>query len=54
MKDQLRELLTNFGRIDELFMDFSYPGGENGKGHKEWDSEGLLKIVRELQPPYSG
>jgi len=49
MKEQLRELLTNYGRIDELFMDFSYPG-ENGKGHKEWDSEGLLKIVRELQP----
>ncbi|MDR0348919.1 MAG: alpha-L-fucosidase [Tannerella sp.] len=49
MKDQLRELLTDFGRIDELFMDFSYPG-ENGKGHKDWDSEGLLKLVRELQP----
>ncbi len=49
MKDQLRELLTNYGRIDELFMDFSYPG-ENGKGHKEWDSEGLLKLARELQP----
>ena len=23
MKDQLRELLTNYGRIDELFLDFS-------------------------------
>jgi alpha-L-fucosidase len=49
MKDQLRELLTNFGRIDELFMDFSYPG-EGGKGHKDWDAEGLMKLIRELQP----
>jgi alpha-L-fucosidase len=49
MKDQLRELLTQFGRIDELFMDFSYPG-KDGKGHEEWDAEGLMKLIRELQP----
>lgn len=49
MKDQLLELLTDYGRIDELFMDFSYPG-EGGKGHEDWDSEGLLKLIRELQP----
>jgi alpha-L-fucosidase len=49
MKNQLTELLTQFGQIDELFLDYSYPG-ENGKGHKEWDSEGLLKLVRQLQP----
>jgi alpha-L-fucosidase len=49
MKDQLTELLTGYGRIDELFVDFSYPG-KNGKGHKDWDSEGLLKLVRSLQP----
>jgi alpha-L-fucosidase len=46
MKDQLTELLTQFGRIDELFLDYSY----NEKGHREWDSEGLLKLVRQLQP----
>ncbi|MDR1202481.1 MAG: alpha-L-fucosidase [Tannerellaceae bacterium] len=49
MKNQLRELLTEFGRIDELFMDFSY-SNEGGKGHEDWDSEGLIKLVRELQP----
>lgn len=49
MKDQLRELLTQYGQIDELFLDFSYPG-EDGKGHEDWDSEGLIKLVRELQP----
>lgn len=46
MNDQIQELLTNFGQIDELFMDFSYPG----KGHEQWDSEGLLKLARQLQP----
>jgi alpha-L-fucosidase len=46
MKNQLTELLTNYGQIDELFLDFSY--GE--KGRNEWDSEGLLKVIRKLQP----
>ncbi|MDR3093931.1 MAG: alpha-L-fucosidase [Bacteroidales bacterium] len=49
MKNQMTELLTKYGRIDELFTDFSYPG-ENGKGHEDWDSEGLLKLIRQLQP----
>jgi alpha-L-fucosidase len=49
MKDQLTELLTKYGRIDELFLDFSYPG-KNGKGHNEWNSEDLLKLIRSLQP----
>ncbi len=49
MKDQLTELLTQYGQIDELFLDFSYPG-EEGKGHEDWDAEGLLKVIRKLQP----
>ena len=49
MRDQLTELLTQFGRIDELFLDFSYPG-PNGKGHEDWDAENLLRLVRKLQP----
>jgi alpha-L-fucosidase len=49
LRDQLTELLTQFGRIDELFLDFSYPG-EDGKGHEDWDSENLLKLIRKLQP----
>ncbi len=54
---QARELLTGFGQIDVLFYDFSYPRGKEGrpdtwvgKGADEWDSEGLLKLTRELQP----
>ena len=49
MKDQITELLTNYGKIDIIWFDYSYPG-ENGKGHEDWDSEGLLKLARTLQP----
>ena len=46
---QVRELLTEFGRVDYIFFDFSYPG-EEGKGRNDWQSEKLLKMVRKLQP----
>jgi alpha-L-fucosidase len=46
---QVREILTEFGRIDTLFLDFSFPGA-NGKGRNEWRSEKLLKMIRKLQP----
>ena len=49
MLAQLTELLSNYGRIDELFLDFSYPGA-NGKGHQDWGSEELLRLIRKLQP----
>lgn len=49
LHNQVRELLTNYGKIDILWLDFSYPG-ENGKGAKDWDSENLLKMIRQLQP----
>ncbi|MCL5104967.1 MAG: alpha-L-fucosidase [Armatimonadetes bacterium] len=53
---QVRELLTEFGKVDILWFDFSYPKdaskpeGWIGKGHKDWESEKLLKTIRELQP----
>lgn len=56
---QVRELLSNYGQIDYLFFDFSYPveGGTAsagtrypGKGRKEWGSEDLMAMIRELQP----
>jgi alpha-L-fucosidase len=49
LHNQVRELLTNYGKVDMLWLDFSYPG-ENGKGHQDWDSEKLIKMVRQLQP----
>ncbi|MFA5816872.1 MAG: alpha-L-fucosidase [Bacteroidales bacterium] len=50
LKDQVRELLTNYGKIDIIWLDFSSPTGKYGKTRKDWDSENLLKMVRELQP----
>jgi alpha-L-fucosidase len=49
MKNQVRELLTNYGEISIIWFDFSFPG-ENGKGRNDWDSEALLKLARSLQP----
>ena len=49
MRAQVRELLTEFGPIDILWFDFSYPG-KDGKGHEDWESEALVKMIRELQP----
>jgi len=54
MRDQVRELLTGFGKIDVIWFDFSYPqrelNGLKGKGHLDWESEALVRTVRELQP----
>jgi len=49
---QVRELLTQFGRIDVLWCDFSYPNPEpgRGKGRDDWQSEKLYAMIRELQP----
>lgn len=49
MKDQVRELLTNYGEISIMWFDFSFPG-KHGKGRDDWDSVGLLKLARSLQP----
>jgi len=43
---QTRELLTNYGKIDIMWYDFSYPE----KGRDAWQSEELVRLVRELQP----
>jgi len=49
LRGQVRELLTEFGRLDILWCDFSYPGAD-GKGRDDWQSEQLLAMIRELQP----
>lgn len=49
LKDQVREILTKYGKIDILWLDYSYPG-KFGKGRDEWGSVELVKMVRELQP----
>jgi alpha-L-fucosidase len=48
---QIRELLTQFGQVDILWTDFSYPNAEGtGKGRKDWRSEELYAMIRQLQP----
>ncbi len=53
LHNQVRELLTTFD-VDILWCDFSYPGqtykGMPGKGHEDWQSEELLKMIREIKP----
>ncbi|MBA3707497.1 MAG: alpha-L-fucosidase [Planctomycetes bacterium] len=51
LRGQVRELLTVFGDIDILWFDFSYPKEDgSGKGRTDWQSEQLLKMIRELRP----
>ena len=62
MRNQVTELLTNYGKIDIMWFDFQYPytanGGakkpwmqhEGGKLKEQWESEKLIETVRKLQP----
>lgn len=56
---QVRELLTDYGDIDILWADFSYASGGHadalgaggdGKGRADWDSETLVRMIREIRP----
>jgi len=49
LRNQVREILTNYGKIDILWLDYSFPG-KFGKDRNDWGSVELLKMVRELQP----
>ncbi len=62
MRNQVTELLTNYGQIDILWLDSSIPYNTNsplyrpwmqnggGKGKDEWEAEKLLATIRDLQP----
>ncbi|HSC51995.1 MAG TPA: alpha-L-fucosidase [Phnomibacter sp.] len=52
MYNQVTELLSNYGKIDLLWLDFSYENKNNlpGKGKDDWGSVALLQQVRKLQP----
>lgn len=50
---QVRELLTNYGKIDYLFFDFTNGDtleGWPGRGAEDWGGEEILRLCRELQP----
>jgi len=44
LHEQVRELLTNYGKVDVIFFD-----GLGGSA-KDWDAENLFKMIRSLQP----
>ena len=58
MRNQVTELLTNYGRIDIMWYDFSYPDlngtGDKawmkGKGKEDWEAEELIALTRKLMP----
>ena len=49
MFDQVRELLSNYGRIDIMWFDYT-PKGKFSKTWQDWNAIELLKMVRTLQP----
>jgi alpha-L-fucosidase len=48
-RNQLRELLTNYGDVAEVWFDGAYGEGPNGK-RQEYDWQSYYKLIRELQP----
>lgn len=46
MYEQVKELLTNYGKIDILWFDFSY---EDMRGEK-WEATKLVQMIRSIQP----
>lgn len=56
MRNQVTELLTNYGKIDILWLDFSYNNPryrdtwQKGKVKEDWESEKLIATARKLQP----
>ena len=47
---QVRELLTNYGKIDGLWFDNLRGRGDNREAAKVWDSEELFRMARSIQP----
>ena len=47
--EQLRELLTNYGEVWEVWFDGANGEGPNGKV-QEYDWEAVIKLIKELQP----
>ena len=50
LHNQVKELCTNYGKIDILWFDFSYGEGENAMRGETWRATELVDMVRTLQP----
>ena len=49
MWDQIKELLTDYGKIDIIWFDYTVKH-KFGKTYKDWDAVNLVKLTRKLQP----
>lgn len=47
---QVRELLTNYGKIDILWFDFSYKDSVNDMSGEKWGASELIRMIRGIQP----
>ena len=47
---QVRELLTNYGKIDIIWYDYTAKDKEYGRTYKDWNAVELVKLTRKLQP----
>ena len=58
VRNQVAELLTNYGQIDVIWYDFSYPDQNGtgdrawmkGKGAADWEADRRIALTRTLQP----
>lgn len=55
MRDQVTEILSNYGKIDILWFDFSFNTEKaysqfGGKQAADWEAEELIALARSLQP----
>jgi alpha-L-fucosidase len=51
LRNQITELLTNYGKIDVLWLDWTWDKNEKrGKHAADWGALELIKLVRQLQP----
>jgi alpha-L-fucosidase len=47
---QVKELLTNYGKIDIMWFDFSYKDEMNDMSGEKWEAAKLVTMIRKLQP----
>lgn len=50
LHNQVREVCTNYGKIDIIWFDFSYGEGPDAMRGEKWQATKLVDMVRTLQP----
>ncbi len=50
LHNQVREICTNYGKLDILWFDFSYGEGPDAMRGEKWRATELVDMVRSLQP----